>query len=57
MATPNTCALCGQAGISDLETHVKARHGMSYQQLLQLLAALQKERKLKTVKRLINQKT
>ena len=57
MANLNTCMLCGQAGISDLEAHLKARHGMSYQQLLQLLAGLQKERKLKTVKRLINQKT
>ena len=57
MATLNTCMLCGQAGISELETHLKARYGMSYQQLLQLLAGLQKECKLKTVKRLINQKT
>ena len=57
MATLNTCMLCGQAGISDLETHLKARHDMSYQQLLQLIAGLQKEHKLKNVKRLINQKT
>ena len=47
------CTLCGQA-VPDLESHLKSTHGLALKQLLDLFKTVQDERKLKKIKRVLN---
>ena len=46
------CAIC-LLHVTDLEGHLKSQHSLKYNQVLQLVAKIKDERKLKTVKKLL----